>query len=79
MEKPDSHFVEKLRELQKEARLKAKKEQSQNQDRSGNQAPLVIDVQKPAYFDPAPLQTKFNTFINLTPLKRQKVRETILE
>jgi hypothetical protein len=48
MEKPDSHFVEKLRELQKDARLKAKKEQSQNQDRSGNHAPLVIDVQKPA-------------------------------
>jgi hypothetical protein len=47
MDSPNSHFVEKLREDQKQARLNAKKAQSQNQDRSGAQAAIVIDVQKP--------------------------------
>jgi hypothetical protein len=79
MDSQNSHFVERQREEQKQARLNAKKAQSQSQDRNNSQAAIVIDVPKPMYFDPDPLQLKFNTFINLTQLKRQKVRETILE
>jgi len=36
-----------------------------------------IEIDKPSYFDHEPLVTKFKTFINLNPTKRQAVRNMV--
>jgi len=67
MNSPNNHFIELMRNEMKAKRLENKKHNINKK----------IEIDKPSYFDQEPLVTKFKTFINLNPLKRQAVRNMI--